>query len=88
MPTTYIEEDMESIEIIHIRSNQKVQCAPYEIDENTYLFVFAVIFDDSDVNGILVVYAKAQNENVEIEFRGAVIDVEPIERNDLFFIYN
>ena len=88
MPPTYIEEDMESIEIIHIRSDQKVQCDPSEIEENTYLCVFAVIFDDSDVNGTLVVYPKAQNENVEIQFKGAVIDAEPIERNDLFFIYN
>ena len=76
----------EAFEIYHVRTDQKVQCEPYEIFDYRYMCVFAVIFDDADVNGTLVVYPKAQKETVSIEFKGALVDSEQIERNNLPYI--
>ena len=72
-------------EIIHIRSDQKVQCQP-EQEEDTYSCVFAVVFDDCDVGKNLVVYPKAQKENIKVTFFGYKIDAEKIEKNNMEFI--
>ena len=74
------------LEITHIRSNQKVQCDPFEYSSNTYACIFAVIFDESDTNSSLIVYPKAENENWKINFTGELLDAEPIERNNLTYI--
>ena len=74
-------------EIIHIRSDQKVQCDPNK-DEDSYSCVFAVIFDDCDAGKNLVVYPKAQSENIKVTFSAYKIDAEEIEKNNLEFINN
>ena len=84
MPPTYIEEESANrlaFELIHIRSDQKIQCDPIQI-EGIYSCIFAVIFDGSDANSSLVVYPRAQNPNVNIHFFGAMVDAEEIEKNN------
>ena len=87
-PTVYFEDlnKTESFELIHIRSDQKVQCEPFELEDGIYSCIFAVIFDDGDVGNNLIVYPKAQKEEINIEFKGALLDARPIEANDMEFI--
>ena len=88
MPPSYKEtEDAnpEAVELIHIRSDQKVQCDPVQVGD-IYLCLFAVIFDGSDTNSSLVVYPKAQDENIDIRFYGSMVDAEEIERNNMEYI--
>ena len=85
MPPIYIESEMETkvIEIIHIRSDQKVQCKPIKDNEGRYICLFAVIFDEGDIGKSLVVYPRAQIEGLQVNFIGSLVDAEQIERNDL-----
>ena len=88
MPPTYIEEESANrlaFELIHIRSDQKIQCDPIQT-EGIYSCIFAVIFDGSDANSSLVVYPRAQSPNVNIHFFGAMVDAEEIEKNNLTYI--
>ena len=88
MPKLYKENEgipRKIYEIVHIRSDQKVQCEPNK-EGNTYSCVFAVIFDDCDVGKNLVVYPMAQKENVEVTFFGYKIYAEQIEKNNMAFI--
>ena len=55
MPPTEDEEFKVATNLIHIRSDQKVQCEPF-IYFNKKVCAFAVIFDDVDVNNNLVLY--------------------------------
>ena len=73
-------------EIIHIRSNQKVQCLPFEFINNTLVCMFAVIIDDVDKLGNLIVYPKNQ-EGSKINIYGKLADAEFIERNNKTEIY-
>ena len=76
------------VEIIHIRSDQKVQCLPY-LEENTissYSCLFAVIFDEGDDGKTLIVYPRAQMENLKVTYKGALVDAERIEKNDMKYI--
>ena len=87
-PTVYFEDldKTESFEIIHIRSDQKVQCEPFEYENEQYACIFAVIFDDGDVGNNLIAYPKSQKEEIKIKFKGAILDAQPIEANDMEFI--
>ena len=85
-PTYYVNKQPQPLELIHIRSDQKVQCDPFEYSENSYACLFAVIFDESDIDSSLIVYPKAQNENVQIVFKGSLVDAGPIEKNDHQYI--
>ena len=85
-PTYYVNKQPQPVELIHIRSDQKVQCDPFEYSENSYACLFAVIFDESDIDSSLIVYPKAQNENVQIVFKGSLVDAGPIEKNDHQYI--
>jgi len=76
-----------SAEIIHIRSDQKVQCIPFEFDTGIYICLFAVIFDDSDVMSSLVAYPRSQ-EGYPIEIYGDFVKAENIEKNDRWTIYS
>jgi len=67
MPPTYHGSDIHerlAFELIHIRSDQKVQCDPGE----SGLCLFAVIFDEGDISSHLIVYPKAQNEDDNVFF--------------------
>ena len=75
-------EEREAFEIIHIRSDQKVQCDPGDF----LVCLFAVIFDEGDISSNLIVFPKAQDENINVEFYANFIDAERIERNDIDFI--
>ena len=89
MPPIYKEYGIEfgSFEILHVRSDQKVQCRPFLMEDN-YTCLFAVIFDGSDANSSLVVYPKAHNESAKLVFSGEMIDGEEVERNNIEYIYN
>ena len=89
MPPIYKEYGIEfgSFEILHVRSDQKVQCRPFLMEDN-YTCLFAVIFDGSDANSSLVVYPRAHNESAKLVFTGEMIDSEEVERNNLEYILN
>ena len=87
MPPTYHgskANEKLAFELIHIRSDQKVQCDPGE----TGLCLFAVIFDKGDISSNLIVYPKAQNENANVFFWGDLYDSIEIERNNISYIAN
>ena len=75
------EGEVISAEIIHIRSDQKVQCLPFEYDLGIYTCLFAVIFDDSDIMNNLIAYPRSQDGR-PIEIYGDLIKAEYIETND------
>ena len=87
MPPTYHLKDTGEkvgVELIHIRSDQKVQCDPGEGG----LCLFAVIFDDSDIGSHLIVYPKAQNEYADVVFWGDLYNSSEIEKNNVTYIAN
>ena len=69
-----------SANIIHIRSDQKVQCKPFDYNGNN-ICVFAVIFDEMDLDNSLVLYPKS--EATKMEIYGSEVEAENIERNDI-----
>jgi hypothetical protein len=71
-----------SAEIIHIRSDQKVQCLPFEFDTGIYICLFAVVFDDSDVMNNLIAYPRSQ-DGYPIEIYGDLVNAASIETNDM-----
>ena len=73
-------------ETIHIRSDQKVQCRPNSDNDGHFYCVFAVVFDDCDAGKNLVVYPRAQKENVQVKFYGNVVQADKVEKNNLEFI--
>ena len=75
----------DSFDVLHVRSDQKVQCKPFQMDDG-YVCVFAVIFDGSDYNSSLVVYPRSHNESAEIHFAGDMIDAEEVEKNNLTYV--
>ena len=85
MPPTYHginKNERLAYEIIHIRSDQKVQCDPGE----SGLCLFAVIFDAGDISSHLIVHPKAQNESANVIFWGDIYDSIEIERNNIDYI--
>ena len=84
MPPTVDLETKVGAEIIHIRSDQKVQCLPSLID-GKYVCIFAVVFDDMDLERDMLVYPRSQNGN-PITIYGNFFASEPIERNIIITI--
>ena len=85
MPPTYKGKDNKekaAVELIHIRSDQKVQCDPG--DFRTCLF--AVIFDEGDISSHLIVHPRGQNEDATIKFMGDLVNSTEIERNNITYI--
>ena len=80
MPPTVDDEYKLASEIIHIRTDQKVQCLPFKYN-TTNICVFATIFDEMDFNHNLVLYPRSGAPDLTI--RGKIIDSEKIERNDV-----
>ena len=79
MPPTYKtepkteEQKKEKIafEILHIRSDQKVQCDPGD----NLVCLFAVIFDEGDISSNLIVHPKAHDDGVEVTFMGDLVNI-------------
>ena len=91
MPPIYTGEqhfDRRVIEIIHIRSDQKVQCHPTHEgnNDNRFSCLFAVVFDEGDIGKNLVVYPRAQLENLQVNFIGSIVDAKEVEKNNMQFI--
>ena len=80
------QEKLVATEIIHIRSDQKVQCLPYNYN-GKYICLFAVIFDDMDENSNLVLYPR-NKAGSNINIYGQLVNSEPIERNNVNDIFN
>ena len=72
-------------EILHIRSDQKVQCDP-NLEDGVYKCVFAVIFDEGDIGKNVIVYPRTQIENLKVSFDGNIVNSEEVEQNNLDFI--
>ena len=81
MPPTYYDDENLGAEIIHIRADQKVQCRPFKYN-NEYACMFAVVFDDIDINNALVLFPRSQ-EGEEITMYGQYVDSKDIERNNI-----
>ena len=90
MPPTYktegSKEEQEkqkiAFELIHIRSDQKVQCDPGD----NLVCLFAVIFDEGDISSNLIVHPKAHDDGVEVTFMGDLVNSTEIERNNVTYI--
>lgn len=78
-PLLYKDQKM-TAEVIHIRSDQKVQCSPFLWDGNTSLCIFAVVFDDMDVGSNLVVYPRITNGMISKRY-GSMVPAEEVETN-------
>ena len=79
-------ETGESLNIIHIRSDQKVQCLQEDKDYKGSC-IFAVIFDDMDFARNMIVYPRSK-EGYLFKIFGKFVDSESIERNDVPLIKN
>ena len=75
------------VEIIHIRSDQKVQCLPFEFVDNHYVCLFAVIIDDIDATRNLIIYPRNQDGST-LEIYGNLTNAELVERNEMGYIIN
>ena len=72
--------------IIHIRSDQKVQCLPF-IYEGINTCIFALIVDDMDVRSSIVVYPRSQDGS-PVTIYGKLVNSEEVERNEGWAIMN
>jgi len=79
-------EALDSFELLHVRSNQKVQCLPFT-KWGTPRCLFAIIFDKNDISGRLAVYLQSQKYNEQIEFYASFLDSHQIEKNNFTYIY-
>ena len=77
----------ESFSLVHIRSDQKVQCEPFEY-KNKYACAFAVLFDEGDNENNLIVYPRTLNEKAELSYEGSLVNAAVIEKNDITEVYN
>ena len=82
MPPTFGNEEYKYVsEIIHIRSDQKVQCQTSKF-KNKYICLFALIVDDIDVNSNIVVLPRSK-DGYKITSYGNFVSNEDIERNNM-----
>ena len=79
MPPIVNQELQLAAELYHIRSDQKVQCIPFNY-KNTNICSFAVIFDGFDINHKLILYPRSQYSHLTIY--GKEIESILIERNN------
>ena len=84
-PSPKLEEDLKS-EIIHIRSDQKVQCLATQ-REDKGLCIFAVIFDDMDIERNLILYPRSQY-GYPMTIYGNFVESPPVERNEVTTVMN
>jgi hypothetical protein len=69
-------------ELIHIRTDQKVQCLPLLFLSQYPLCIFAVVFDETDLQNNLILYPRSQNGK-PFEKYGRRVEAEMIETNDV-----
>ena len=69
--------------ILHVKSDQRVQCKPKSYANRKYTCLFAVVFDSGDIGKSLLVYPKGENQNVPLDFSSDIVDAEPVERNSV-----
>ena len=87
-PPNYVEGNYTvTFELLHIRSDQKVQCVPKE-SGGVLGCAFAVIFDGNDIDSHLIVYPRAQDDTVGVQFIGDLVEAEAIERNNISKVLN
>ena len=73
-------------DVIHIRSDQKVQCLTTTKKEpDNYLCYFAVIFDEMDFGSNLVIYPRSHNGE-ELTMYGNLFDAEKVEKNEVQYV--
>ena len=73
-------------DVIHIRSDQKVQCLTTTMKApDNYLCYFAVVFDEMDFGSNLVIYPRSHNGE-ELTIYGNLFDAEKIEKNEVEYI--
>ena len=84
MPPTVNADEKLAAEIIHIRSDQKVQCRPVQQNDKD-LCIFAVVFDDMDIKRNMIVYPKSQNGK-PLTIYGEMVDSLPIETNAVHLV--
>ena len=73
-------------EIIHIRSDQKVQCLPFEY-ENSNICLFAVIVDDIDIKSNMIIFPKSKDGS-QLTIYGNLVNAEVIGSNNITEISN
>ena len=81
MPPFMAEGSEYIIQMIHIRTDQKVQCLPFDYD-NTKICLFAAIVDDCDLKRNLAIYPKSQDGS-NIEIYGDLVNAEEVEMNNV-----
>jgi hypothetical protein len=88
MPPMFTVQDYKeqmALELIHIKSDQKVQCDPIGF-EGFYSCLFAVIYEESDNNKTLIAYPRARDEFVKVTYVAEEVPAEQIEKNDVKYI--
>ena len=70
-----------NIDLIHIRTDQKVQCLPFNY-KNKYICYFAVIFDEMDINSNLIIYPRSKKGEDFIIY-GEYLDAGDSENNNM-----
>ena len=80
MPLLMAEGTKDIMQMIHIRTDQKVQCLPFNY-ENTKICLFAAIVDDTDAKRNIVIYPKSQDGS-PIKIYGKLIKSEAVELNN------
>ena len=80
MPLLMAEGTKDIIQMIHIRTDQKVQCLPFDYDSKK-ICLFAAIVDDTDAKRNLAIYPKSQDGS-QIKIYGKLIESKAVELND------
>ena len=66
-------------QLIHIKSNQKVQYTLWKNDDYSHIYIFSIIFDEIDFNNNLVLYPKTDCKDF-IKY-GKLVRAEINEKN-------
>ena len=86
MPNYIVNEgELFQLEVLHIRSNHKLQCRPNSLGDILFCY-FAIIFDKSDLGGHLTVYLQSQNQNDVVYYYATFVNSEQVERNNITFL--
>ena len=81
MPPFMAEGSEYIIQMIHIRTDQKVQCLPFKYKDNN-ICLFAAIVDDSDLKRNLAIYPKSQDDS-KVTIYGKLVKAEEVEMNNV-----
>ena len=81
MPPIVRDNEQIASQLIHIRSDQKVQCIPWKDNDYSYMCAFAVVFDEYDFKNNLVLYPKTNGKT--FTKYGRLVKAEIVEKNDI-----